>query len=117
MKTSTGSPTKAEQERLDLLRNVGCICCLMRFGSEVPEYEIHHIVQGDRRLGHWYTLPLCFNHHRGKMLSGDWTSIAQGSKAFSKVHGTELEIWGKLQRMLGLDDTLPPTKIVSRSLA
>lgn len=115
MKTSTRSPTKAERERWDLFRSVGCITCRLRFGEPNLQYEIHHICEGNRRLGHWYTLPLCILHHRipGE---GPWTSMANGKKAYQIAHGTELDQWLKLQHMLNLPDELPPSKLVSRRL-
>lgn len=90
------------------------MCCLLSFGIAEPKFEVHHMLQGNRRLGHWYTLPLCELHHRGRSLAGSWTSIAQGSKAFSKVHGTELDLWTKCQHMLNLSDELPTSKILPR---
>lgn len=113
MKTSTGTPTKAERERLNRLSDIGCICCLLSFGDKNPIYEVHHIVQ-TKRLGHWYTLPLCVRHHRIRYQGGLWTSIADGSKAFQKYHGTELDLWLKVQHMLNLSDELPASKIVPR---
>jgi len=113
VRTSTGSPTKAERERWALFPRVGCITCLLRFGEKNPLYEIHHILQGNKRLGHWYSLPLCTSHHRIPGL-GPWTSIANGRRAYQRVHGTELDQWLKLQHMLNLSDELPSSKLVPR---
>lgn len=117
MKTSTGKATKREAARIKrLFTDVGCICCGLAFGMRNCQIEVHHIVQGNRRLGHWYTLPLCVAHHRVKGVAG-WTSIANGTKAFSRVHGSELDLWLKVQHMLGLSDELPQTKIMARRVA
>src|ERR1700743_2483675 len=111
MKSSTGKPTQPEAERMARLKEIGCICCQLQFGHQpCHNFEVHHIVSGNRRLGHWYTLPLCRRHHQGRLLTGPWTSIAQGSKAFAKVHGPELDLWLKVQHILGLSDELPPSK-------
>ena len=116
MKHSTGNATKAEVERIKrLILEVGCICCRLRFGSYNGHVEIHHIVRGNKRLGHGYTLPLCTAHHRAPG-EGAMTSIANGRKAFERVHGTELDLWLKVQHMLGLPDELPTTKVLPRRL-
>lgn len=107
-------PTKQEKIRINRLKQeIGCICCLLRFNIQTRPVEIHHIVRGNKRLGHWYTLPLCRDHHQGTG-TGMWTSIRAGRKAFRAIHGDELDIWLKVQHMLNLDDELPSTKILPR---
>ena len=106
--------TEAEKARIKrLFLEVGCICCRLRFANYNSLIEIHHIVRGNKRLGHWYTLPLCHAHHQTKS-HGVWTSIANGRKAFAAVHGDELDVWLKVQHMLKLDDELPRTKVLPR---
>lgn len=107
--------TAYESRRINRMKaEIGCILCLLRTG--VPNYhvEVHHIVRGNKRLGHWYTLPLCRSHHRIRGNGGIFTSIADGSKAFNKIHGTQLDLWVKVQHMLELPDELPPTKVLQR---
>ena len=110
--------THYEQQRINRMKaEIGCICCLLRTGVQNYHVEVHHIVQGNRRLGHWYTLPLCRAHHRIRGVGGIFTSIADGSKAFKKIHGTELDLWLKCQHMLELPDDLPTTKVLPRRVA
>jgi hypothetical protein len=117
VKNNAPAATKAEKDRIKrLFLEVGCICCLLRFGLKNSHIEIHHIVRGNKRLGHWYTLPLCHSHHQQKD-KGAWTSIANGRKAFNAIHGTELDLWLKCQHMLGLPDDLPATKVLPRRVA
>ena len=55
--------TKEEERHLDRVQQLGCIVC-----RQVDIYtpaEIHHILDGNRRIGHFDVLPLCFPHHRG----------------------------------------------------
>lgn len=84
--------------------------------------ECHHILQGNKRLGHWYTLCLCKGHHQGiwtgeqceRFKEAFRVAISDGRKAFREIYGTELDLWLKTQHLLGLDDSLPATKIVPR---
>jgi RecA-dependent nuclease len=110
--------TAYEARRINRMKaEIGCICCLLRTGVQNYHVEVHHIVRGNKRLGHWYTLPLCRSHHRIRGVGGIFTSIADGSKAFTRVHGTELDLWVKVQHMLELSDELPPTKVLARRVA
>ena len=104
MKHSTGKPTKAEQARFDAMKEAGiCIACLLR-GTQ-PEYaqhiEIHHLLSGNRRIGHMATVSLCHYHHQGYPPFG-WgdaeafdylgPSLAKGSKPFRAAFGTDAEL-------------------------
>lgn len=104
MRHSTGKPTKAEQARFDAMKEQGvCIACMLR-GAQ-PDYqqhiEIHHLLSGNRRIGHLATVSLCVYHHRGIPPFG-WgdaearehlgPSLAKGSRPFRAEFGTDLEL-------------------------
>lgn len=76
---STGTPTKAQQERFEAIRSVGCVSCL-RLGIR-SACEIHHLTiggrHGQKRRGHDFTIGLCPWHHRGDP-SGVWSTEALG---------------------------------------
>ena len=120
MKHSTGKPTKYEQQRFDAILKLGCVCCA-QLGIWNIAVDIHHIVDG-KRLGHWYTLPVCPGHHRGA-----WSpeqvdaippdlriAISDGSKVFEKQYGTERDLWMKVQARLKLPAVWPTSKILPR---
>lgn len=101
---------------------LGCVCCAQ---LNIPNVavDLHHIVVGNKRLGNWYTLPVCPGHHRGV-----WTveqieliprnmrvSISSGSKVFSKLYGAERELWMKVQERLKLPAVWPSSKVLPRS--
>lgn len=104
MKHSTGKPTKAEQARFDAMKERGvCIACLLR-GTQ-PDYpqhiEIHHLLSGNRRIGHMATASLCPWHHRGvppwgwgdaEALGHLGPSLAKGSKPFRAEFGADAEL-------------------------
>lgn len=116
MKSKAPPPNKAERERITRMKaEIGCICCILSLGIRSRCDEVHHIISGNKRMGHWYTLPLCRQHHQGGEAGIQWTSVAQGSKAFTRAHGTQIDLWLKIQHMLNLPDDLPPSKIFKRA--
>ena len=103
MRHSTGKPTKAEQARFDAMKEQGvCIACLLRGTQKYQQYiEIHHLLSGNRRIGHMATVSLCLWHHRAIVPFG-WgdkevqdelgPSLANGSKPFRAEFGTDAEL-------------------------
>ena len=51
--------TKKEKEWMAKVAELPCCIC-----GDFP-VEVHHITQCGRRLGHYFTLPLCTEDHRG----------------------------------------------------
>lgn len=99
--------TKDEQRRFDLLPQVGCICC-KAYGIHNEHVQIHHIVEGNRRLGHRYTLPLCYYHHENVPPEGMSREEAEAQvgpslkskKRFNEVFGGELQLLEYVDSML-----------------
>lgn len=109
--------TPADFARMDLIRKLGCMCCALKGDVSQKPVELHHIKSGNKRLGHLYTIPLCAAHHRGKRGAKDASepAVHDGMKAFVARWGyTDLQLWQKLQVMLGQDDSPPPSKIFKR---
>jgi hypothetical protein len=111
-------PTKAESDRIALIMTLSCPVCALVGDMRQRKIECHHIVRGVR-LGHWYTLQICDGHHRAV-----WTdqvvqvAICNGRHAFREAHGyDDLEFWQRQQVVLGLDDSLPRSKILPRRVA
>jgi len=118
--------TKLEQLRIEQMMRLGCCACAF---IEIPmiAHECHHLLDGNRRMGHWFTIPLCRGHHQG-----DWSAeqieilgqrsirerrnylvaISDGRKTFTTIYPTERQLWETVQSRLGL--TWPPSKIVPR---
>lgn len=123
MKNNSGPPTTAERKRTDAMMQLGCVLTWAKFGRQVNA-ECHHITVARKRLGHAYSIPLSPWYHRGVPDSGftprdmrrDYgASLTDGSKAFIHSHGyTELDLWLRVQHLLGLSDDLPATRIVRR---
>ena len=103
--------TKAERARADRMAIViGCVyCCLESGDSELQgrhgtSENRHHIISGNKRMGHWWTLPVCIRHH---------ADCHNGTYK----HAQQIDTWLKVQHALGLSDELPPTKVIPRRVA
>jgi len=115
-------PTKAEQDRIDRLRPLGCSACAELGIPNVNRLELHHIVQGNKRLGHWYSIFLCVQHHRSIFWEELWgvipfhlqVGIADGKKAFYEAYGGEKYLWEKAQARLHLPGDWPGSKVMAR---
>jgi hypothetical protein len=115
MKHSTKKPTKAEAARMAALKHMTCIACaegyqrkLYGLVSWAPS-EVHHLLSGNKRRGHMFTIPLCPYHHRGQSvlpykraaeLMGP--SLARSSKAFRATYGSDDELLSRVNALLGL---------------
>ena len=101
MKHSTGTPTKAEQARFDKMKEIGlCVACYQRRITGRQHIEIHHLLSGNKRIGHMATVSLCPWHHRGIADCGTafmtkcaiGPSLAHGSKPFRAEFGTDKDL-------------------------
>lgn len=104
------------------MMRLGCVCCAY---LEIPNpaQECHHILWGGRRLGDWFTIPLCRGHHQGDftaeqkqiMAPHQLVAISSGRKLFALTYPPERELWEITQERLGLNWPIP--KIVPRRVA
>lgn len=93
-------PTKAEREWMARVADFGCVAC-RKDGHQSPA-SVHHIVQGNRRLGHLFTIPLCYAHHQGDGRQAP--SVHFSKRTFVARYGSELELLAELQVQLGVYD-------------
>lgn len=113
---------RMDELRIEQMLRLGCSACAYLQLFSVA--EVHHILEGGRRMGDWFSIPLCAGHHRG-MWSDEHrailhphqlVSISDGRKAFSKVYPTERELFERTQARLGLSWPTV-TKILPRVVA
>lgn len=112
--------TPEELARNDLIRQMHCMCCALKGDLSKKKVDIHHLKSGNKRMGHLYTIPLCPAHHRGQRGAKDAQEpyVHGGMKAFRAHWGyDDRQLWQKLQVMLGMDDSLPVSKILPRRVA
>lgn len=95
-------------ERFLRLQDIGCIACRMEGWQPQPS-DVHHLVEGRKRLGDNYTIPLCPWHHRGvpenDMSNAEMTfmlgpSLARNKRAFIQRYGTEKELLERVNHSL-----------------
>lgn len=93
MKSNAPPPTKAERERIDDFRLIGCVCCYMLGHPDTP-YDVQHFIDGNRRIGHFATAPICPAHHRGVGFrkAAHVACIATNQREFREVFGTDYEL-------------------------
>lgn len=100
--------TKAEKARIERALELGC--CIGGLTDE--PLEVHHLLLGGKRMGHWYTIVLARPYHQNTLA---WiTSLGHGSKAFTAAYGTQRSLFEATQRRLGLPCDWPVSKIVQR---
>jgi len=120
MKHSTRAPTKYEAERIEAMKRLGCVACAVLGVPNLNHLELHHILDGGVRMGHWFSIFLCRGHHQG-----DWSqidivdaahrvAISDGRKRFRLIYGTERELWERVQNKLKLAKVWPVSKRVPR---
>lgn len=102
---------------------LGCVACAHYDIPNIAQ-ECHHLLEGNIRMGDWYTIPLCRGHHQG-----DWTAeqrevlgelcvaISDGRKAFRRFYPSERTLWERVQKRMGLDTVWPVSKLAPRSVA
>lgn len=92
-------PTKADLERWDIIREIGCVACLLDGNPSLA--EIHHLVWFGKRRGHQYTVGLCCWHHRQVPIGTDskkecekayGPSLAGSPRAFKERYGDDDEL-------------------------
>lgn len=101
MKHSTGKPTAEQQARFVQMKRLGCVACwLGGYWARTKRMpgEVHHLLSGNRRIGHDFTIILDAWHHRGEPDEGktkSWMaehygpSLALQSKEFHRVFGSD----------------------------
>jgi len=62
--------------------------------------EVHHMLSGGRRMGHLFTIPLCYLHHRSGRNDDTIVSRDQNQPRFEARYGPELELLEKTREIV-----------------
>lgn len=111
MNHSTGNLTLAQSRRFRALKALGCVACKLNGDNtdELVEPEIHHMLAGNKRIGHDATVGLCSWHHRGDTYDGvpeAWFLANVGPswhrhrREFRQRYGSDAELLETVNRML-----------------
>ena len=90
-------PTKAEREHMGRIKMMPCIVC-----CHAEPSDCHHITRNGRRLGHFFTLPLCKEHH--DLLT------TLGIPVWERKFGSQMHLLGLVCRILGIGMPALPGK-------
>jgi hypothetical protein len=94
------TPTKAEREWMDAIVAYGCIACRID-GNGFRPAAVHHIVRGNRRIGHLFTLPLCDPGHHQNGAQFGMTSRHPWKAQFEQKYGSEDHLLARLRAEIG----------------
>jgi len=118
----TRPPTKYERERIEAMKPFGCVACAVLGVPNLNHLELHHILDGGQRMGHYFSIFLCRGHHQGDWSDSqlEWIepkhryAISDGRKLFNAAYGSERELWERVQNKLKLPKVWPASKILPR---
>lgn len=115
---STKPPTADDQARFEAMRRVGCLACLKNQEAGrasatlvLRRLEIHHLLSGGRRIGHYATICLCHFHHQAKFLpyhefgyqaqaEAFGPSLEREPRRFHELYGTDQELLDRQNALL-----------------
>lgn len=89
--------TKAELEHMARVKELPCCICVA--GEQTSITEVHHLKLGNKRMGHFYVIPLCSTFHHPKAYQ--WTYCQRA-------------LWQSVMDDLGIVMDWPTSRIVSR---
>lgn len=97
------------QRRFLLLRDIGCIVSRIAYG-QYSSPDIHHLIDGNKRMGDEFTIPLSPWHHRGVVPSecANATeaermygpSLARNKRAFVERFGPERDLLDRVNDII-----------------
>lgn len=116
-----GSPTKAQQEKQDAARALGCIACRVRgMAVQCGPTRIHHRTTGDlhgqKQLGQDFFVALGDWHHQGIRRPG-WTQDAMTACYGPSLHHHKRDFVEWLQDALGQRSTAALQRVQDELLA
>lgn len=105
MRQGKVSANVIEEDWMDRAQASGCIVCWLQYGIKA-EAEIHHMKEGDRRMGHLFSFPLCKPHHRAGAKDGPFISRHPWKTRFEAAYGTELQLLEQVKLRIGYEQEI-----------
>lgn len=100
----------SEKEEREHLARVKALPCWIRNHECGGEIQAHHLTDGGRRLGHYYTIPLCHYHHHWDSPLPIGQAYHKGTKPWVKNHGDQMEMRNEVMQELYGDEPWPESK-------
>lgn len=97
------TPTQIEREWMDKAVRFGCVACWIEGNHREAAY--HHIVSGNRRMGHLFGFGLCDPGHHQNGAQFGMVSVHPWKARFEKLYGPQLELLAMLKKELGVFDS------------
>jgi hypothetical protein len=92
--------TKQEQDWFNKIQELGCIVCLNEELGRSPS-DVHHLHRnGNRRVDHFHTIPLCYLHHRQGGNCEQYVSRHPWKKEFEKRYGSEWDLFKQVKSLI-----------------
>lgn len=89
---SLNAPTVEEQAWMDDIVRIGCCVCVRTGLGETPASVHHMLTEGHRKIGHLFTIPLCYSHHQAELNNAQIVSRHHWRREFERRYGTEAEL-------------------------
>lgn len=108
---STGNPTVAQRQRMDAIKDIGCVIA-QALGLGFVSCEIHHLIvggkHGQKRRGHDFTIGLNSWSHRGEPFNGMSADTREQlfGPSYAKQQGRFRQEVGNDDYLLDLQNTL-----------
>ena len=84
--------TVAERKWLDAITRYGCVVCRLLGYGYTPALP-HHLLRGDRRIGHLSTIPLCDpGHHQNPPKESGKIARHPNKARFEQAYGKEADL-------------------------
>lgn len=89
------------QRHMAEVAQLPCIVCVKTGNGNTPA-QVHHILRGGKRLGHYYTIPLFEPHHKSGLNTPELVSRHPWKREFERRYGTELELFELTNEQLSI---------------
>lgn len=92
--------TNAQRKFQQAVRELGCIVCRLFDSAQHAPCDIHHMLNGGRRIDEDHVLGLCYGHHRAGYNGVRIVSRHPYKRAFEARYGTEAELLDKTRALV-----------------
>ena len=74
---------------MDDIVRIGCCVCIREGLGQTPASVHHMLSDGKRKLGHLFTVPLCYSHHQANLNNAQIVSRHHWPREFEARYGSE----------------------------